>query len=210
MLSEECKKYISKMKKLAKNPKAKKLSGYNVFSKEKREGLEGTAPEKMKELGAMWKKCSDEKKELWKAKAEKLNKKAAKEFEEDGDELDDQVKELKDLIEETIANFKKNLPKKVKGKKGKKVVKSDKDSNEDEEVPVKTNKQRYNSSSTLVEDFSEDETPVKKFHLKKIVNEESDSEDEALKKFHGKKVKSDDEYSDDDVTLIIKKNKLKN
>ena len=155
-LSEECKKYVNGIKKLAKNPKAKKLSGYNVFSKEKREGLEGTAPEKMKELGAMWKKCSDEKKELWKAKAEKLNKKAAKEFEEDGDELDDQVKELKDLIEETIANFKKNLPKTVK-EKGKKLVIEDLDSDED----------------------SDDEAPTpkaKKVKAKKAKNVESDEE----------------------------------
>ena len=186
-LSEECKKYVSGINRLAKEPKAKKLSGYNVFSKEKREGLEGTAPEKMKELGAMWKKLSDEKKESWKVKAEKFNKRAAKEFAEEGEELDDQVKELKDLIEETIANYKKNLLKKVKGKaKGKKVVVEDSD--------------------------SEDEAPVKK--AKKVVVEDSDSEDETptpkKSPVKAKKVvESDDESSDDDLPLI-KKSKSKN
>ena len=182
-LSEECKKYVSGINKLAKEPKAKKLSGYNVFSKEKREGLEGTAPEKMKELGAMWKKCSDEKKESWKVKAEKLNKKAAKEFEEQGEELDDQVKELKDLIKETIANFKKNLPKKAKGKKGKKVVESDEESSEDEAPTPKAKKVDSDEES------SEDEAPAKKSPAK-------------AKK--AKKVESDDESSDDDDLPLIK------
>ena len=220
-LSDECKKYVSKIKKLAKEPKAKKLSGYNLFSKEKRKELEGTSVEKMKELGAMWKKCSDEKKEIWNTKAKKLNKKAAKEFEEEGEELDEQVKELKDLIEEIIANFKKSA-KKVKGKKGKKIVESDDDS--ENEIPVKDKKVRYNSSSTLVEDF--EEVPVKKSHSKKmkvnkVVVEDSDSDSEAEAPKKSTKNVSDDEYSDDeishakkvesesedDVTLIIKKNK---
>lgn len=119
-LSEECKKYVSKIKKLAKEPKAKKLNGYNLFLKEKSTGLEGTAHKRMTKIGKMWTKCSDDKKEAWNAKAEKLNKKAAKEFEEEGEELDEQVKELNNFIEETIANFKKNL----KNPKCKKVDKS--------------------------------------------------------------------------------------
>jgi hypothetical protein len=132
-LSEECKKYVSGVKKLGKEPKAKKLSGYNLFSMDKREKLEGSAPEKMKELGAMWKKLSEEKKESWKAKAEKINKKAAREFEEEGDKMDDQLKELKNIIEEIIANFKKNL-------KGKKVVNSDDESSDNEILAKKVKK----------------------------------------------------------------------
>jgi hypothetical protein len=115
-LTEECKKYISKIKKLGKEPKAKKLSGYNLFIKEKSTGLNGSAHQRMKSLGDMWKKLNDKNKKTWNHKAEKLNKSYAKEFDE---EQDDQVKELKNLIEETIANFKKNLknlPKKVKCK----------------------------------------------------------------------------------------------
>ena len=117
-LSEECKKYVSKIKKLAKEPKPKKMNGYNLFLKEKSTGLEGTAHQRMQKVSTMWKKLSDEKKEIWKVKAEKINKKAVKEFEEEGEELDEQVKELKVLIDEIIANFKKNLKsKKCKGKK---------------------------------------------------------------------------------------------
>ena len=149
MLSEECKKYISKIKKLAKEPKAKRLSGYNLFLKEKSTGLKGSANERMHKVSKMWKNLSHKNKELWKVKAEKLNKKAKKEFKEE--ELDDQVKELHNSIEETITNFKKNLKNLPKKNKCKSLIESE------NKVPMKKNVAETALLSTTIK-----QSPVKK------------------------------------------------
>jgi hypothetical protein len=55
MVGEECKKYIKKVLKINKEKKAKKLSAYNVFSKETRENMEGSP----KEIMTKWKKSKE-------------------------------------------------------------------------------------------------------------------------------------------------------
>jgi hypothetical protein len=87
--------------------KAKKVSGYNVFSMESRVGMDGAPGEIMSKLGGMWKKLSEVKKKAFNIKAEKLNKKALAEFEEP--ETDVEFEKLKCMIEATIKEYKKQV-----------------------------------------------------------------------------------------------------
>ena len=111
-LTDDCKAYIKTISKIktTKNLKAKKLSGYNVFTQELRKTLTGAPTEIMKELGALWKDCS--KKDFYNQKAAKLNAVAAKEAEETQVVDDAQTLELSTAISELIKQFKKDLKKK--------------------------------------------------------------------------------------------------
>jgi hypothetical protein len=94
--------------------KAKKVSGYNVFSMESRKGMEGTPGEIMAKLGGMWKKLSEAKQKAFNEKAEKMNAKSVAEFEEP--EVDSEFEKLKGMIEATIKEYKKQAKKGVKAK----------------------------------------------------------------------------------------------
>jgi hypothetical protein len=114
-ITENCKAYIKSINKIktTKNTKAKRLSGYNVFCMESRKKMEGPPTEIMIQLGAMWKKCTDSKKESYKKKAEKLNISAAKEAQENLVDEDFQTTQLESEIRELIKNFKKSILKKA-------------------------------------------------------------------------------------------------
>lgn len=116
-LSEECKSYIKGITNLKKEPKAKKLSAYNIFSQEARAKVDGTPKEIMTKLGALWKSTTEKQKETYKKKSVKVNAELLKEFESTKQEEDSQTAELKVLIEETIKKFKKDLAKKDSIKK---------------------------------------------------------------------------------------------
>jgi hypothetical protein len=115
-ITEDCKAYIKSINKIktTKNTKAKKLSGYNVFCTEFRKKIEGSPAEVMTELGGLWNKCTDSKKETYKKKAEKLNISAAEEAQENLVNEDSQTIELESQIKELIKNFKKAILKKAK------------------------------------------------------------------------------------------------
>jgi galactitol-specific phosphotransferase system IIB component len=94
--------------------KAKKVSGYNVFSMESRKGMDGTPGEIMAKLGGMWKKLSEAKQKAFNEKAEKMNAKSLAEFEEP--ETDSEFEKLKGMIEATIKEYKKQAKKGVSAK----------------------------------------------------------------------------------------------
>lgn len=104
-------KYMKVIQKAGKvnNVKAKKVSGYNVFSMESRKGMDGTPGEIMAKLGGMWKKLSEVKQKAFNEKAEKLNAKSVAEFEEP--EQDEEFNKLKCMIEATIKEYKKQAKK---------------------------------------------------------------------------------------------------
>ncbi len=104
--------YIKKVNKSYKAPKCKKVSAYNIFCKESRKGKEGSLGEVMTMLGAEWKGLDDKKRDIWKKKAEKENKKLVEEFGE-GPEQDALVVELAKLLKKTISNWKKEVKKRA-------------------------------------------------------------------------------------------------
>ena len=110
-VSEEVKQYIKMINKIKSAPKAKKLSGYNVFCMEIRKGMEGSPKEIMVKLGALWK--ASKKHDSFKVKAEKLNKESVAEFEATKEDEDSQLTELKLIIKNEIIKFKKNISKRV-------------------------------------------------------------------------------------------------
>jgi hypothetical protein len=108
-MSSQVAKYMKVVLKAGKviGKRAKKVSGYNVFSMESRVGMEGAPGEIMARLGGMWKNLSEVKQKEFNMKAEKLNAKAVAEFEEP--ETDIEFEKLKCMIEATIKEYKKQV-----------------------------------------------------------------------------------------------------
>jgi len=110
LLSEECKQYIKSVSKVSnKSNKAKKLSGYNVFCMESRDGMTGSPTEIMTHLGALWKSCTPVKKEVYRKKSEKLNEISLSNFVET--QKDSHTEELRVLVSEAIKKYKKEVSK---------------------------------------------------------------------------------------------------
>ncbi len=110
-LTKDCDMYAKKILKVkfSKNTKAKRLSGYNVYCMEEREGMEGDVKDIMKKLGATWKEMSDEERGNYNTKAKNMNEKAAEEMEVL--EEDEMTVELNKRIVDVIKKFKKEMSK---------------------------------------------------------------------------------------------------
>jgi hypothetical protein len=136
--------------------KVKKVSGYNVFSKESRVGMELPPKEIMSKLGGMWKELSETKKKEWNERASRMNAKALSEFEEP--EVEEEFKRLKCMIEKTIKEYKAGV------KKSKKTVK-------EVEVEVEVEEEVEEEDEEDVEDgVEEDEIDIEKCSVAELKN----------------------------------------
>jgi hypothetical protein len=132
---EQLKKFASKIARLSKEDKPKKLTGYNIFSRDNRSLIDGDSKEKMKILGAMWKELSDKQKAKWNLKATTINTDAITAFQYG----DQDIAELKKRIADVLKEWKSEvLPRKTSNKSTKSKISVIDSDDSDSASPLKT------------------------------------------------------------------------